>query len=59
MPKQKSSKLPVTFGSRTAAAEWALRLEEIGAVLQDQAFDLAAEDVFQAADWLAAFSETN
>lgn len=56
MPRN-NGRIPVTFGSRTAAADWAKRLEEIGAALQDQEFDLAAEDVFQAAEWLAAFAE--
>jgi hypothetical protein len=56
MPRQ-TKFIPLTFGSRETAAQWAIRLEEIGSSLQDQEFDLAAEDVFQAAEWLAAYAE--
>ena len=48
--------VPLTFGSREAAAQWAVRLEEIAQALADHKFALAAEDVEAAADWLAAYA---
>jgi len=49
--------VPLTFGSRHVAALWADRLEEIAQTLEDQEFRLASEDVFAAAEWLAAYAE--
>lgn len=44
------------FGSQEAAARWAARLQEISANLEDHGFDLAAEDILEAATWLAAYA---